>query len=1129
MDTSLPIIGVGASAGGLEALREFFAGYKGTTGMAFVVIQHLDPNHESLMAQLIERYTSMNVRQAEGGEALEADHVYVIPPGHGLVVGDRTLHLTEFVDPRGLRRPIDDFFESLAEDVGALSACVILSGTGGDGSRGLRAIKENGGVCLAQAPETARYDGMPVSAMRTGLVDVVAPPSEMLSYLRRFFNFQPGEPNGGPAEIVDHLEDLCQSLSQSTGHDFSGYKRSTMARRVARRMQVLGIDSATTYADRVRKDDGECMALFSDLLINVTKFFRDTHEFEALREIVVTPLIERAMEDDEIRVWVAGCSSGDEAYSMAMLFADEIEKRNRRLNVQIFATDIDEKMLSIARSGTYPLSSLSDIPAEYRQRFTIGNNQHVVIAPKIRDMVRFSLHSLIKDPPFSSMDLISCRNLLIYFEEALQRQVVPLFHFALRQGGFLFLGSSEAIQRYEDLFEVVDQSARVFRRRTVQGRYNLQIAQPRARRTERLPGLDDQVMSQRREVSAEADALRRIAESYAPVSLLVDAEGNLLSRWGKVGRYLDFPDRIERTVHVPSLARAGLRDVLGGLLRDVVKGAARAIVRDVEVHTDFGLMTVNVMCEPIDDDAYLVVIRESGGLTPIDTDDYLEVRPEEGQVRYLEEELQATRYRLRTAIEELETTNEELKSSNEEMMSMNEELQSTNEELTTVNDELKTKVDQLLVANADLTNFFTSTELVVVVVDRDLRVRSTSSSVDRVFPGAGDKDGTALDQLEANLTDSEFVERLTQAAKQDTSSEFRATSSDGTREFLGRATPYKKKDGSTDGAILVLTDVTETLALARDLEEERERLRLALEVARIGIWEYEPDTDITRLDKTERWLLNLGEGEGDTMERILSRMTAEDRDRVNTALRQAMDGTRDFDEVFSIPLGGGRRRWLHGLGKRHFRHRGRKFIGVTYDVTAERELLSQRELMIREMNHRLKNLFAIISALVSICAREAQDVDDFAMELRSRIRALGQSHSLTNEGTEVRRATLKGIVETVLEPARDQQSFVYEGLDLEVDTSQLTSLALIFHEWATNATKYGALTVPDGIVTVRVEDGEDTVRVEWIEIGKERSRSSGSGFGTALIEATALQLRAIVEGEETDEGFRRTLVFPKLV
>ena len=594
----LPVVGIGASAGGLEALREMLSVAQAPTGMAFVIVQHLDPNHESMLAQLLDRHTSLQVLQCDGGEKIRAETVYIIPPGHGLAIHKGVLELTEFAQPRGLRRPIDDFFVSLAQDQQEMAACVILSGTGADGTTGLRAIKEHGGVCLVQDPETARYDGMPQSAVGTGLVDYIKAPGEILDCLGSFFGRRAtGDMSQPEPEVVaDHLDNLCRVLRQAVGHDFSGYKRSTLGRRVERRMQVLGIDTGRAYLDRIRSDNDECDALFRDVLINVTRFFRDTEAFETLRARVIQPLVLGADLSEEIRVWVPGCSSGEEAYTIAMLFAEEARLAGVRAPIQIFATDIDEHMLEIAREGSYPASALADIPYALRERYAIPHGERFSIAPAIRDMIRFSNHSIVKDPPFSRIDLVSLRNLLIYFDDRLQQSVMPLLHYAIRPGGWLFLGPSESIGRFETLFETVDHQARLFERRPGAPTYPIDLPSSVRRKDARRGGDVEYIAP-----PSEDSAAQRLLDRYVPPSFVLDRDGMIRSAYGKLGRYFEFPVTREGDAGALSLARAGLRPVLSRLLREVREKKRRLVVRGVDVTSEFGTQRVDVVVEPIKD------------------------------------------------------------------------------------------------------------------------------------------------------------------------------------------------------------------------------------------------------------------------------------------------------------------------------------------------------------------------------------------------------------------------------------------------------------------------------------------------------------------------------------------------
>lgn len=1118
-----PVVGVGASAGGLEALREMLGGDTGSPGMAFVIVQHLDPTHVSLMAQLIERYTVMPVTQIEGGETIEIDRVYVIPPGYGLTVEKGVLRLTEFTDPRGMRRPIDDFFEALAVDMGERAACVILSGTGADGSRGLRAIKEHHGISVAQEPQGARYDGMPLSAVGTGLVDFVRQSGDIIGCLRDFFDRRSnGDDEAIGEAVAASIDTLCEALRDQIGHDFTGYKRSTLGRRVERRMQVVGIADLDAYIRRLQQDPNECHALFRDLLINVTRFFRDPEIFVQLAKDALAPLVAEADPASGLRIWVPGCSSGEEAYTIAILVAEEMAAQGRNLPVQIIASDIDDQMLRIAREGLYPIASLADIPEPMRSRYTVGHGDTFAICAPVRDMVRFTVHSLIKDPPFARLDLISCRNLLIYFDDKLQQQVLPLFHYALRPEGWLLLGPSETIGRHDDLFDTVDARNRLFRRNAMFPSYPLQLPNVRSVQHSRRATL---AMERGRDANwAESEALRKLAGSYAPPSLLVDKEAMILATWGPVGRYFDFTAERDRLLHATSLAKPGLREVIGMLVRQAVGGSKRHVARDIAVRTDFGEQVVQVICDPVRDGTCLVIIRDAAPFRSIEGDDLVELEAVDDRVSLLEDELRVTRHRLRTAVEELETANEELKSSNEEMMSMNEELQSTNEELTTVNDELKNKIDQVLVAKSDLENFFDSTQLAVVVVDKDLRIRSFTDAASAVFPFQPGDRGRALGDVTAQLDDKAYLDLAREVARTGEPAEGKAHDAASGRTFALRVLPYLRADQSVDGATLVFTDITSAMAMERQLAEQRERLELAIRVARIGVWEYDPATGRTELDEAEKLLLNVHGADAEEMELILANVHEEDRDAVNASLRRAMDGTQDYDQTFRVRTPEGRDRWLHGLARRVRIGREHRFIGVTYDISQEREALAERDLLLREMNHRIKNLFAVVGAMIGVCEREATEVAGFAAELKRRISAMGRAHALTQDRKVDDRITIRELIETVLAPARGSQGIDISGPDVEVPVSKLTPLALIVHEWATNAAKYGALSAEGGDLRIRIALNGGEATIEWRETtAQPHVVPDKPGFGTRLVEASVRQLDADLEGFASDREFVRRL------
>ena len=1122
---TIPVVGIGASAGGLEALREMLGAANGPTGMTFVVVQHLDPDHESLLAQLLSRETSLTVSQVVGGETPEEDHVYIIPPGHGLVLEDGKLGLNEFSRPRGLRRPIDDFFQSLADEVGPMAACVVLSGTGADGAVGLRAIKEDGGIALAQEPTSARYDGMPLAAVGTGLVDFVKEPSEIIACLIDYFSRKSDEDYAdGASKVANNIDQLCSTLHEVIGHDFSGYKRSTLERRVERRMQVLGIESGEDYLARVKADMDECEALFRDLLINVTRFFRDREHFDVLRECAIEPMVRNHVRGGELRVWVPGCSSGEEAYSIAMMIAHEADLNGVRPNVQIFATDIDERMLNIARSGQYPPAALADMPEELRKKYIVIEGETVAVAPRILDMVRFSQHSLIKDAPFSKLDLVSCRNLLIYFGDRLQQMVIPLLHYALDEGGMLFLGPSETIGRFDDLFEAVDQRARLFRRKPGRGTYPVELHSSASPRASYERG---RVRRRAKDMRSDEDpAIKRILERYAPAAMVVDMHGDVEASFGRLSRYFEFPGVQQGRVSAASLARPGLREVMLSLVRQAQTERSRVVARAVDVQSEFGRQKINVIADPLPDGHILLVFRETEPFKPGVDDDLTDMGPNDGQVQVLEDELRIARHRLRSTVEELETVNEELKSSNEEMMSMNEELQSTNEELTTVNDELKSKVDQLTVANADLKNFFDSTQLGVIVLDDDMRVRSFTESATDVFPLKDGDRGRRLDEVTARFDSDRYLEDARAVIAGSKAIERHMNGPDGSCHLL-RIMPYRDAHNDVSGATLVFTDISEAKELERELAQERERLKLALEVSGIGVWEYLVKEEQTFLDERVEQMFGLDHAANHTIQEVIGQIHPDDVAKVDASLKRAITGEATYDQTFRVNAANGERT-LRGLGRLVTGSSPVRLVGVNYDITAEAESVAMRELMLREMNHRVKNLFAIIGGMVSLAAREKGDAETLARTLRDRIAALGRAHSLTNAHSEDQLETLGELVKATLEPYSNHDGLTIEGPEVEIRADDISSLALILHECATNSVKYGALGDTGSTIRIHWERGDEGQTVlEWDEkLAGHRNLSHGEGFGSTLVAASARQIGATVDQDSDEGGYRLTLSIP---
>jgi two-component system CheB/CheR fusion protein len=770
-----------------------------------------------MLAELLGRRTTMPVCQVTDGMAVEPNCVYLIPPNASLIIENARLRLSDFSEPRGFRRPIDVFFRSLAADQGSNAACIVLSGTGADGSEGLRAIKEAGGLTLVQDPETAKYDGMPKSAVATGLVDKVLSARDMPTAIRDYFDRgQPGVFN--LPDVTDFLLSVCEDLRHRLGHDFSQYKRSTMFRRIQRRMQVVGASTGAEYLERLRDKPDEADLLFRDLLINVTCFFRDAEAFDYLRREVIPALLNDKGASDTVRIWTPGCSSGEEAYSIAILVAEALGRLKAKPGVQIFATDIDEPMLQKARKGSYPPSAVKDVPLELLDRYFFAQEDEYLLSQSIRDMVRVSNHNLIKDPPFSRVDMIVCRNLLIYLNTTLQQRLIPVFHYSLRPKGWLFLGPAENIANRNDLFETAEPSFKLYRRK---GTYRQSVVMPLFVQPLAHAATDREAMAPNRlsPVADRAEAtLKRVAERYGPAHVVVNNDNDVVRSSSRTGKYLELAEGAPSS-KVTDLAKRGLRSAVRSVLDAARRNNKRSIKRDVRIDADDDdILHVDVVADPLGDDEILLVFQDLlADRHDVDTEAHIDAYSDEDRIKQLEDELDETRSKLRTTVEELETSNEELKSSNEEMMSMNEELQSTNGELATVNEELKNKVEQLGRANSDLQNFIESTQVPTIFLDRKMRIRSFTPATKSLFRFQDQDRGRPLSDV-VSRTDQRQLEDLGHKVLQSGEGlERELAIEEGNESHVLRVLPYRDLNDAIDGVIFVFSDVTKIRQAQADL------------------------------------------------------------------------------------------------------------------------------------------------------------------------------------------------------------------------------------------------------------------------------------------------------------------------
>ena len=827
------IVGIGCSAGGLEALDAFLSHVPTDSGLAFVVVQHLDPRHESALAGLLQRDTPMRVVEAGDRMPVQPDCVYIIPPNKDLSLLHGVLHLIEPTERHGLRLPVDFFLRTLAEDQQEKAIAVILSGMGSDGVLGLRAIKEKSGLTLAQDPASARADGMPRSAIEAGLIDIVDTPEQLplkiADFLGRVPRAAPDEP--APATSPQSaLDKIVILLRDRTGNDFSLYKSSTLYRRIERRIALHQLGGIADYLRYLRENPQELDLLFKELLIGVTNFFRDPGLWELLRTDILPRLMAAHPAGRALRAWVPACSSGEEAYSLAIVFQEALEalKPDGRFTLQIYATDIDPDAVDKARKGSFPRNIVADVSASRLARFFVADEGGYRVAKDIRNMVIFAPQNVISDPPFTKLDILSCRNLLIYLRQELQQKLLPLFHYALNREGLLILGSAETVGTFSRLFDPCDNKARVFRRvdRTqplaappfpvgVATEAAPPVAPPPPDRADTLGQLTDQLIQQ----------------NYAPAAVLVNPDGDILYVSGRTGKYLE-PAAGKMNVNLHAMAREGLREPLIGAIHRALRQAEPVRLDGLRVGTNGGTQYVNVTIQGLDNPPLLrgraIVVfndiaapaaRDKARKTGAGHDALMqELQQAREELRVTHEGMQASVEELKSANEELQSTNEELQSTNEELTTSKEEMQSMNEELQTVNAELQSRVDDLTWERNDMANLLNSTEIATIFLDGGMKLRRYTSNVPKLFKLIPGDVGRPLSDIVSELDYPQLKADALEVLRTLVFSEKQVRAHDDAW-YRVRIMPYRTQDNMIDGVVITLIDITETKRLADKLNK----------------------------------------------------------------------------------------------------------------------------------------------------------------------------------------------------------------------------------------------------------------------------------------------------------------------
>jgi len=852
---SFPVVGLGASAGGLEALKAFFTKVPPTSGMAFIVLVHMTPNQPSLMPALLQKTTSIPVSAAKDEEPLEPNRAYVIPPNKDISVYNGKIQLLDMTTKRALL-PIDYFFRSLAQDQGENAAAIVLSGMGTDGTLGIKEIKVHNGLVFVQSEDSAGYDGMPRSAINTGIVDMIMAPADMPEKLIRYFSHAARQSQDIPAQLPvkedGWIHKIYAILRSHVGHDFSSYKRNTILRCISRRMNLNHISSHEDYMRYLRENPDETDALFRELLIGVTSFFRDPESFDVLKTDVLPDLLETLMPDATFRAWIPGCSTGEEVYSLVITLKEVLDKTSNRINLQIFGTDIDNRAISKARQGVYPCSIKADLGEERVNRFFIQEGYFYRIRKEIRDCVVFSVQNVIKDPPFSRLNLMCCRNLLIYLNTDAQKKLLPLFHYTLIPGGVLMLGSSETIGSATDLFETINKKWRIFRRREVPKAIRQIVNFPTGPLVLEPPQDSSAANPQNKAFDTSYLTQKVVLELFAPTAVLTNSNGDIINIQGRTGKYLETPSG-PVTNNILDMVREGLRIELSAALRAARSSAVQVTKKRLSVKTngDYQLIDLHVcpLKKPNELAGRLLVVFED-----IESESMDETGDHAGKddsslastrIAELERELQTTRESHQATIEELESSNEELKSTNEEIQSANEELQSTNEELDssreelqslneelqTVNAELQGKVEELSAAHDDMRNLLNSTEIANIFVDNNMQVRRFTPESTMIVNLIPTDIGRPIRHVASNLKYDNMIRDLEKVLQYLTPVETEVQTDEG-RWFNMRIIPYRTRDNRIDGAVMTFTSIDDQKKVNNQLEDSLKEAENAWELVR---------------------------------------------------------------------------------------------------------------------------------------------------------------------------------------------------------------------------------------------------------------------------------------------------------
>jgi PAS domain S-box-containing protein len=1139
--SAIRIVAFGASAGGLEALELFFDAMGSDSGAAFVIIQHLSPDFPSVMDELLARHTSMRIRVAKAWLAVEPNVIYLHPARQMLVIQKGVLLLTQEDTKTHLNFPIDAFLKSLAHDQGERAVAVILSGTGTDGTLGAAAIRDAGGVVLAQEPSSARFDSMPRALIERNLANASAPPQQLPRYVQRILNSQPLPAAGEEEEpsSVDPERRILQLLQRRCGTDFGYYKKSTVGRRIRRRAEMAHMADLASYVAKLEREPDEIDHLSKDLLIGVSAFFRDPEAFSVLSEKVLPKIMASMNPHRQVRVWVPGCATGEEAYSIAILLSEHARKQHLDLNVKIFATDIYRPALEKAGRGSYDTTAVrAGLNADIVERYFEVDGEICQVKPHLRRLVVFSAHNLLKDPPFTRMDIVSCRNLLIYFDEVAQRMALMLFHFALDRSGILFLGPSETVSDLSDEFGVVDQHWRIFRKvRDVRLRESLRVLPSAALRDKATPVNEQEhafspafsttgaarTIPQRRGLAKAYDA---ILDRFAPAGVLVTRDGTIVHVFGDAHKYLTFKEgRFSPQITVTAVEE--LRHTISTGLERMRGRNTAPFARRVQCRLGGeGEKIFKVTVERLDgadwqDETFCLVTfaelaeaKRGGKAAKEKIESVGKIEAYKERIRDLENELRVTEESLQTTIEEMETTNEELQATNEELMSTNEELQSTNEELNSVNEELLTvsaehqrKIDELVEVTIDMNHLLKSTDIGVIYLDRDLRVRRLTSAIAKTFNLLEQDIGRPIEHITARFHQPDLLDDIREVLRGAPPCEHEIIV--GAQAFLLRILPYQF-GGETAGVVIAMIDITARKHAEDALRISETRLSTIVQTAVDAIVVINAQGIVQSFNPSVERIFGYSSDEvvGQNVSILMPEKIAAAHDSyiqsyletgvgkiINTG--REVEGRRKDGTIIQIDLA--LTEWtLEGR---------RYFTGIMRDISARKEREQHVRLIMRELSHRTKNVLAVVQAMAWQTARTTDDAQEFKERLSQRVEALSRSIDLLVRH-EWEGVGVEELVRNQLAPFLDEDCHQLEidGPPLILEPNGAQDLGLVLHELATNASKYGALSTPTGRIVVgwKIESGPDNseplFQMRWSEEGGPPVLPpTRTGFGGTVI------------------------------